>query len=139
MVLDALAMAQAARNSGGVVIVQVERLADSGTLSARNVVIPGILVDCVVVAKPENHWQTFGTPYSVAFSCEHRVPMQAIPPLEMGERKIIARRAAFELKPNSIVNLGIGMPEGVSRVANEERVLEYATLTAESGALSAAW
>ena len=133
MVLDALAMAQAARNSGGVVIVQVERLADSGTLSARNVVIPGILVDCVVVAKPENHWQTFGTPYSVAFSCEHRVPMQAIPPLEMGERKIIARRAAFELKPNSIVNLGIGMPEGVSRVANEERVLEYATLTAESG------
>jgi propionate CoA-transferase len=133
MVLDALAMAQAARNSGGVVIVQVERLADSGTLSARNVVIPGILVDCVVVAKPENHWQTFGTPYSVAFSGEHRVPMQAIPPLEMGERKIIARRAAFELKPNSIVNLGIGMPEGVSRVANEERVLEYATLTAESG------
>ena len=133
MILDALAMAQAARNSGGVVIVQVERLADSGTLNTRDVVIPGILVDCVVVAKPENHWQTFGTQYSVAFSGEHRVPMQAIPPLEMGERKIIARRAAFELKPNSIVNLGIGMPEGVSRVANEERVLEYATLTAESG------
>jgi len=133
MVLDALAMAQAARNSGGVVIVQVERLADSGTLNTRDVIIPGILVDCVVVARPENHWQTFGTPYSVAYSGEHRVPMQAIPPLEMGERKIIARRAAFELKPNSIVNLGIGMPEGVSRVANEERVLEYATLTAESG------
>ena len=133
MVLDALAMAQAARNSGGVVIVQVERLADNGTLNTRDVVIPGILVDCVVVAKPENHWQTFGTPYNVAYSGEHRVPMQAIPPLEMGERKIIARRAAFELKPNSIVNLGIGMPEGVSRVANEERVLEYATLTAESG------
>lgn len=133
MVLDALSMAQAARNSGGVVIVQVERLADSGTLNARDVIIPGILVDCVVVAKPENHWQTFGTPYSAAFSCEHRVPMQAILPLEMGCRKIIARRAAFELKPNSIVNLGIGMPEGVSRVANEERVLEYTTLTAESG------
>lgn len=133
MVLDALAMAQAARNSGGVVIVQVERLADSGTLNAREVIIPGIMVDCVVVARPENHWQTFGEPYNVAFSCEHKVPMQAIPPLEMGDRKIIARRAAFELKPNSIVNLGIGMPEGVSRVANEERVLEYATLTAESG------
>jgi propionate CoA-transferase len=133
MVLDALSMAQAARNSGGVVMVQVERLADRGTLNARDVIIPGILVDCVVVAKPENHWQTFGEPYSAAYSCEHRVPMQAIPPLEMDGRKIIARRAAFELKPNSIVNLGIGIPEGVSRVANEERILEYCTLTAESG------
>ena len=133
MVLDALSMAQATRNSGGVVIVQVERLADRGTLNAREVIIPGILVDCVVVAKPENHWQTFGEPYSAAFSCEHRVPMQAIPPMEMSGRKIIVRRAAFELKPNSVVNLGIGMPEGVSQVANEERILEYATLTAESG------
>ncbi|WP_054693453.1 acyl CoA:acetate/3-ketoacid CoA transferase [Desulfosarcina cetonica] len=133
MVLDALSMAQAARNSGGVVIVQVERLADRGTLNAREVIIPGILVDCVVVAKPENHWQTFGEPYSAAFSCEHRVPMQGVPPLPLDGRKIIARRAAFELKPNSIVNLGIGMPEGVSRVANEERILEYCTLTAESG------
>ena len=133
MVLDALSMAQAARNSGGVVIVQVERLADRGTLNAREVIIPGILVDCVVVAKPENHWQTFGEPYSTAFSCEHRVPMQAVPPLQLNGRKVVARRAAFELKPNSIVNLGIGMPEGVSRVANEERILEYCTLTAESG------
>ncbi|MBB5346295.1 propionate CoA-transferase [Desulfoprunum benzoelyticum] len=133
MVLDALSMAQAVRNSGGVVIVQVKRIADSGTLNARDVIIPGILVDCVVVGKPENHLQTYGTSYSAAFSCEQRVPMQAIPPLEMGSRKIIARRAVCELKPNSIVNLGVGIPEGVSRVANEERVLEYATLTAESG------
>lgn len=133
MVLDALSMAQATHNSGGVVIVQVERLADRGTLNARQVIIPGILVDCVVVAKPENHWQTFGEIYSPAFSCEHRVPMQAILPMEMNGRKIIARRAAFELKPNSIVNLGIGIPEGVSQVANEERILEYSTLTAESG------
>ena len=133
MVLDALSMAQAARNSGGVVIVQVERLADRGTLNAREVIIPGILVDCVVVAKPENHWQTFGEPYSPVFSCKKRVPMQAVPPLKLDGRKIIARRAAFELKPECIVNLGIGMPEGVSRVANEERILEYCTLTAESG------
>ncbi len=61
LTLDSLAMAIAARNSGGFVIVQVERIADRGTLSARQIKIPGILVDCVVVSKPENHWQTFGT------------------------------------------------------------------------------
>ena len=135
MTLDALAMAMAVRNSGGTVIVQVERLAERGTLNARNVKIPGIMVDCVVVAKPENHWQTFGEPYNPAFSCEIKAPMQAIPPLGMSSRKIIVRRAAFELKPNSIVNLGIGMPEGVAAVANEERILEYATLTTESGVI----
>jgi propionate CoA-transferase len=133
LTLDGLSMAMAARNSNGFVIVQVERIAERGTLNARQVKIPGILVDCVVVAKPEHHWQTFGEPYSPAFSCEIKMPMQSVPPMEMSGRKIVVRRAAFELKPNSIVNLGIGMPEGVSAVANEERMLEYVTLTAESG------
>jgi len=133
LTLESLSMAMAAQNSKGFVIVQVERTAERGTLNPRQVKIPGILVDCVVVAKPENHWQTFGEPYNPAFSCEIKMPMQTVPPLEMSGRKIIVRRAAFELKPNSIVNLGIGMPEGVSGVAPEERVLEYVTLTAESG------
>ena len=133
LTLDALAMATAVRNCGGIVIVQVERIAERGTLNPRQVKVPGIMVDCVVVAKPENHWQTFGEPYSPAYSCEIKVPMQDIPPMEMSPRKIVCRRAAFELKPNSIVNLGIGMPEGVSKVAHEERILEYSTLTAESG------
>ena len=133
MTLDALSMAMAVHNSGGFVIVQVERLAERRTLNPRDVKIPGILVDCVVVAKPENHWQTFGEPYNPAFSCEIRVPMQSIPPMEMGGRKIVVRRALFELLPNSIANLGIGMPEGVASVANEERMLEFVTLTAESG------
>ena len=92
-------------------------------------------MDCVVVAKPENHWQTFGEMYNPAFSCEIRMPMQSIPPMDMSERKVIARRAAFELKPNSVVNLGIGMPEGVSIVANEEKIIEYLTLTAEPGVI----
>jgi propionate CoA-transferase len=130
---EALAIAMAANNSGGFVIAQVERIAEHGTLNARNVKIPGILVDCVVVSRPENHWQTFATPYNPAFSCEIKVPSQSSPSMEMSERKIISRRAAFELKANMVVNLGIGMPEGVAQVANEEKILDLLTLTAEPG------
>ncbi len=134
LTLEALAIAMAARNSGGIVIVQVERLAERGTLNPRQVKIPGIIVDCVVVAeKPEYHMQTFIEPYSPAFSGEIRVPMHGIRPMELSERKIIARRAALELKPNSVVNLGIGMPEGVASVAAEENVIDLMTLTAEPG------
>jgi len=135
LTLEALSMAMAAKNSNGFVIVQVERIADRGTLNARQVKIPGILVDCVVVSRSENHWQTFAEPYNPSFSCEIRMPMQSIASMEMSPRKIIARRAAFELKPNSVVNLGIGMPEGVAQVANEEKIIEYLTLTAEPGVI----
>ncbi|MGE0084814.1 MAG: acyl CoA:acetate/3-ketoacid CoA transferase [Desulfococcaceae bacterium] len=135
LTLESLAIATAARNSGGFVIVQVERIADRETLNPRQVKIPGIFVDCVVVSKPEHHWQTFAEIYNPAFSSEIRVPMQFIPAMEMNERKIIARRAAFELRPNSVVNLGIGMPEGIANVANEEKILEFMTLTAEPGVI----
>ena len=135
LTLEALALAMAAKNSGGLVIVQVERIADRGTLNSRQVKIPGILVDCVVLSKPENHCQTFSEVYNPSFSGEVKIPMQSIPPMELGPRKIIARRAAFELTPNSIVNLGIGMPEGVASVANEEKVIEYLTLTTEPGTI----
>jgi propionate CoA-transferase len=135
LTIEALAIAMAAKNSGGFVIVQVERIAQSGTLNARQVKIPGILVDCVVVARPENHFMTFVERYNPSYSCELKIPMQSLPPMEMGARKIIARRAALELNGNSIINLGIGMPEGVSQVANEEKILEYITLTAEPGTI----
>ncbi len=135
LTLEALAIAMAAHNSGGIVIAQVERVAESGSLNPRQVKIPGILVDCVVVAKPENHWQTFGTQYNPAFSSEIRVRAGSLPPMPMSERKIIARRAAFELKANSVVNLGIGMPEGIAAVANEERIIDLITLTAEPGVI----
>jgi propionate CoA-transferase len=135
LTLEVLAIAMAARNSNGFVIVQVERIAGRGTLNARQVKIPGLLVDCVVVAKPENHWQTFATHYNPSFSCETKVPVESLEPMKLDERKIIARRAAFELKPNGVVNLGIGMPEGVANVANEEGILEYLTLTTEPGTI----
>jgi acyl CoA:acetate/3-ketoacid CoA transferase alpha subunit len=136
LTLEGLAIAMAAHNSGGIVIVQVERIADRGSLNPRQVKIPGVLVDCVVVAeKPEYHMQTFVEQYSAAYAGEIRVPASLIPPFPMSERKIIARRAAVELKPNSVVNLGIGMPEGVAGVAAEEGVLDLLTMTAEPGVI----
>jgi propionate CoA-transferase len=135
LTLEVLSMAMAAKNCGGKVIVQVERIAEAGSLNPRHVKIPGILVDCIVVAKPENHCQTYACDYNPAFACEVKIPLQSLPPMPMDERKIIARRAAFELRPNSIVNLGIGMPEGVAAVAAEEDLLDQITLTTEPGTI----
>jgi len=135
LTLEALAVATAVHNAGGSVIVQVERVADSGSLSSREVKIPGVLVDCIVVSKPEHHWQTMATPYSPSLSGELRRVRNTIPPLPLTPRKVIARRAAMELRPDSVVNLGIGMPEGVANVAAEEDILDYVSLTAEPGAM----
>ena len=135
LTLDALSAAMAAKNSRGFVIAQVERIAQEGSLDARRVQVPGVLVDCVVLAEPENHRQTYATHYNGAFSGQLRVPMDRIQALPLDDRKIIARRAALELPPGGVVNLGIGMPEGVAAVAAEEKVLQYVTLTAEPGVI----
>jgi propionate CoA-transferase len=135
LTLESLEIAMAAHNSGGMVIVAVERIAQAGTLNPKQVKIPGVLVDYVVVSKPENHWQTFAVEYNPSFSGEVRVPMNTLSPMEMTERKIVARRAAFELQQGDIVNLGIGMSEGVAPVAFEERLLDSITLTAEPGVI----
>lgn len=131
--LDACSMAQAVKNSGGKVIVQVEKIVKSGTLNPWLVKIPGIYVHAIVVSKPEEHEQCFGVPYNPAYSGEVKVPMDSAEPMPLNQRKIIGRRAAMELKPDSVVNLGIGMPEGIASVANEEGIANYMDLTVEAG------
>ena len=131
--LDAISMAQAARNSGGKVIVQVEKVVKAGTLDPKLVKIPGIYVDAVVVSKPEEHEQCVGCKYDPSLTGEVTAPEGASKPVALSAKKIIGRRAAMELREDSVVNLGIGVPEYISMVANEEGIGDYMTLTVEAG------
>jgi len=131
---ETLAVAQACKNSGGTVIVQVERVVKSGSLDPQKVEIPGVLVDAVVVASDmKYHMQNYGTQYNPGFSGEHRMGSAEFKPVPLNNKKIIARRAAMELKDGSVVNLGIGIPEYISSVAMEEGITNKFSLTVESG------
>jgi propionate CoA-transferase len=131
--LEAFHLAAAVKNHGGIVIAQVEFIAKPFTLNPKSVKIPAALVDYVAVAKPENHMQTKKTYYSPALCGESRIPLGALEPLPLDERKVIARRAAMELEPGTTLNLGIGVPDGIAKVAAEEGVSEMFTLTTELG------
>ncbi len=133
---EMLSMAQAARRAGALVVVQVKRLAVRGALPAKQVKIPGMLVDLVVVDPGQT--QTYYTAYSPAYAGELRVPLSAIEPLPFDARKVIARRAAMELYPRAVCNLGSGISTGIARVAAEERVLDQVVLTNEQGMIGGA-
>ena len=136
LVLDNLAQAMAAHNNGGLVIAQVERIVEQGSIPPKQVHVPGILVSAVVVADPpEMHRMNYGVIFNPALAGEIRVPVEKLAKMELDERKVIARRASFELPPNGVVNLGVGAPEGVAAVANEEKLTPYITLTTEAGAI----
>lgn len=135
--LEALQVAQAAKNCGGIVIAQVEYLAKAGTLHAKSIQVPGVLVDYIVVAKnpQEFHMQSEGVYYQPAFSGDVVMPLGALPKLPFDERLFILRRAALELTANSVVNLGIGIPDRLATVAAHEGVSDMMTLTTEVGAV----
>ncbi len=136
LTLDVMAQAMAAHNNGGVVIAQVERIVEQGSIKPKDVKVPGILVDCVVVAETADlHRMNYGVLYNPALSGEIRVPMEGMAKMPLDERKIVARRAAFELPVNGVINLGVGAPDGVAAVANEEKVTPYITMTTEAGAV----
>jgi propionate CoA-transferase len=134
--LEMLSEAQATKRCGGVVVVQVKRIARRGTLHPKMVKIPGILVDAVVVV-PEQE-QTFLTPYSPAYSGEVRVPLEDIPVLPLDARKVVARRGAMELFPRAVCNLGSGIFTGLANVAAEEGCLDAVCLTNEQGNIGGA-
>jgi propionate CoA-transferase len=133
---EMLSMAQATRRSGGIVIVQVKRVAQRATLPPRAVRIPGILVDHVVVDPAQR--QTYATDYSPSYAGELRVPLAAVKPLPFSHRKIVARRAAMEFVPNAICNLGAGISTGIAAVAAEENILDRVVLTNEQGFIGGA-
>ena len=132
--LEFMCLALAAKACGGKVIVQVERKVKAGTLHPMMVKLPRIVVDAVVVAKPQNHWQVpMAEPYNPALCGEVRIPLSEVSPLPLDERKVVCRRCAMEMVPNAIVNLGIGMPPGVGVVCAEEDMSDMMVMTVEPG------
>lgn len=133
---EMISMAQATRAAGGVVIAQVKRMALRGTLPARQVKIPGMLVDLVVV-DPEQR-QTYHSVYNPVYAGEVKAPASSIAPMALDPRKVIARRAALELVPGAVCNLGSGVSTGIATVGAEEGILDEVVLTNEQGLIGGA-
>ncbi len=128
-----LEAAMATRNKGGTVIVQVEEVVEVGEIPPKEVRIPGMFVDYVVVAPPENHAQLYNSEYRPEVAGLSKVAAGDLKPMPLDVRKVIARRAAMELEDGCVVNLGIGLPAGVGIVANEEGMAPNMTLSLETG------
>ncbi len=133
VLLEQLSIAQAAKACGGIVIAQVERIVQAGSLHPKSVKIPGLVVDYVVIGQPENHMQTITTQFNPALCGDIRVPLHSLQAMPLDERKVIARRAALELTAGAITNLGIGIPAGIPSIAAEEGVANLLKLSVESG------
>jgi acyl CoA:acetate/3-ketoacid CoA transferase len=125
------AMAQAARASAGTVIAQVKRVVPAGSLDPRLVRVPGIFVDRIVVDPDQG--MTYEIGYDPALSGESRKPESEFGAFPFSIRKVIARRAAMELQPGAVLNLGFGLPDGVMKVAREQGFAHQVVPTIEQG------
>lgn len=130
------AIAMAAKASGGIVLCQVKNVVQKGALPAKEVIVPGVFIDKLVVCQDldKNHRMTMGEYYNPAYTGKYKFPVSAAAALPLGVKKTIARRAAMELKLHVPVNTGLGYPEGIAAVANEEGVADQLVLTVETGA-----
>ena len=138
MVLEALVIAQAAKASGGIVIAQVERVAKAGALDPRLVQVPGVVVDYVVKCSDplKYHRMGYDLIYDPGKAGEFRVPVvKGEVNFPLNEKKVLCRRAAFELVPDAVVNLGIGTPEFVGKIFVEEGLESEVTGSVEAGLL----
>lgn len=136
MVLEILPAVMATKRWGGQVICQVESIVKNGSIRPKDVVVPGVLVDKVVVcANPhEDHRQTYSWYYDPSYSGEVQAPEAALEPLPNDMRKIISRRAMAELVPDQIINIGTGIPnENIGPIIAEENLADIVTVTVESG------
>lgn len=125
------AMAQAAKAAGGITIAVVRKLVERHAILPRDVRVPGCFVDYIVV--DPDHGQTFQTDYEPAFTGEQRKPDAEFGGFPMSIRKVIARRAALELEPGAVLNIGFGMPDGVVAVAREQGLAGTVLATIEHG------
>lgn len=131
---EVTALAQAAKNSGGKVVVQVEKIVQAGSLDPRLVKIPRIYIDAIVVTEdPIDHQQSFDHEFDPSLVGDIKVPVNGLEAPPLSAKKVIGRRAAMELTPDTVVNLGIGIPEYISAVANEEGIGDWMVLTVEAG------
>lgn len=136
MVLEVLPAVMAAKRWGGKIICQVERIVKAGSISPKNVVVPGVLVDAVVVCENpiEEHRQTYSWYYDPAYSGQAMAPEVAAKPIPVNVRKVIGRRAVSELVPDQIINIGTGIPNDViGSIIAEEGVSDDVMITVESG------
>lgn len=135
--LEQFEMAAAAKSCGGLVIAEVEEIVGDGVIHPKQVEVPGSLIDHIVLAQGANKRQQFAIekPYEASWAGNARVAVEEMEPMETGIRKVIARRAAREIKDGDFVNLGIGMPDGISRVLFEEGRIGNVTLSVESGVI----